>query len=69
MCDRIDLLKKIDNLDKALDKACKRLAEMGKKAVMCDHVYCNVDDKFDTSTCRMQCENAESWKAWCMKDE
>lgn len=74
--DRIDLLKENQDLKKelekhkkALDKTCKRLAEIGKKAVMCDHIYCNVDDKFDTSTCRTQCENIEVWKGWSMKDE
>lgn len=74
--DRIDILKEnqdlkkeLEKYKKALNKTCERLAEIGKKTVMCDNIYCNVDDKFDTSTCRMQCENSECWKEWGMKDE
>lgn len=74
--DRIDLLKENQDLKKelekyknALNKTCERLAEIGKKTVMCDHIYCNVDDKFDTSTCEMQCGIFDNWKEWCFKDE
>lgn len=52
--DRLDLLARINQLEKALDKACQELEDF-------DMTFNNADFE-DVKT-------KEQWKEWCMKDE
>lgn len=52
--DRIELLARINQLEKALDKACEELETF-------DMTFNNADFE-DVKT-------KEQWKEWCMKDE
>lgn len=61
MSDRIDLLKKIENLErenskleKALDRACEELETFDM--AFNDSDYCDVKNRYE-------------WKEWCLKDE
>lgn len=65
MFDRIELLKMIDELERALDKACKRLVEICEGCGTCEEIYCPLED----DNCNGECESMESWKEWCLKDE
>lgn len=63
--DRIDILKENQDLKKALEKACGKISKMCKDSNKCNGLYC----PNDRTHCMYQCENAESWKEWCMDDE
>lgn len=72
--DRIDLLKENQDLKKelekhkkALDKACKRFAEIHEDGGMCEYTYCPLEN--DNDYCDEQCGMVECWKEWCLKDE
>lgn len=65
MSDRIDLLMEIDDLNKALDKACKKLVKICDSTGICDDIHCPLED----DNCNGECESMESWKEWCMKCE
>lgn len=54
----------IDQLEKALDKACK---ELSSHTVECDLVQCPINCEYDS--CDFDCGNTQKWKEWCMRDE
>lgn len=65
MFDRINSLKKIEKLEKALDKACRRLVKMCDDSGTCDDIHCPLED----NNCNEECGIADKWKEWCLKDE
>ncbi|MFR7590238.1 MAG: hypothetical protein ACLUVC_02250 [Longibaculum sp.] len=61
MSDRIELLKKIEKLEKALDKACLKIVRMDKCHQNENDEWC--DENITVKECK------DCWKEWCLKDE
>ena len=58
---------KIERLEKALDKACVKLAELCFDDGAYLPRYCPREDGV-CQFCGFACEKASIWKEWCMKD-
>ena len=55
----------IARLEKALDKACEKLALICKEINICKLEYCPLEHpKFGCS----KCDNARYWKEWALKE-
>jgi hypothetical protein len=63
-----ELQSQVVSLHKALDKACDSLAEICLEDGVCSPIYCPSKDGV-YQFCGFACENASSWKEWCMKDD
>lgn len=58
-CDRSE------KLERALDKACERIAIMCLTYTDCDDPICPLQE----DNCQRDCKSKEAWKEWCLIDE
>ena len=62
-CDRSE------KLEKALDKACERMASMCNVIEVCDELHCPLNPNRCGLNCDTECESSKSWKEWCLKND
>lgn len=63
--DRLDLLQRINELERALDKTCSKLADVIEIEGCNGFCECSLDCCSDEYNCSME----KWWKDWCMNNE
>lgn len=61
-----DYEKQTRTLEKALDKACGKIAKICREDNLCHTIFCPISL---TMPCKNECEHKEYWKEWCLNDE